>query len=157
MPDSFDSGFDDAFDEFDGELPPGVDEAAVRRMQTVARIFDDLVPIPGTDYRVGLDPALGLVPVVGDALSTGLSLYVVLESARLGVTYTTLLQMLANVAIDTAAGSVPVVGDIFDAIWKVNKRNLELAIEDLTRGAVESLDGLEGFDEDDDAVEIEIE
>lgn len=158
MPDSFDSWIDDSLAGFDGEIPPGVDEAAVKRMQTVARVFDDLVRIPGTDFRVGIDPVLGLVPVVGDALSAGLSLYVVLESARLGVTYTTLLRMLANITIDAAVGSVPVVGDLFDAVWKVNKRNLEMAIEDLTDGAVERLDdGTGDGDGEDGAIEIEIE
>jgi hypothetical protein len=131
-----DSNIDDAFDDgYGGEIPPGVDEAAVERMRTVARVFDDLVRVPGTDFRVGIDPVLGAIPVVGDALSTGLSLYVVLESARLGVSFTTLLRMLANVAIDTVGGSIPVVGALFDTVWKANKRNLELAIEDLVAEA----------------------
>lgn len=129
-----DDSIEDAFDG-DFELPPGVDEAAIERMRTVARIFDDLVRVPGTDFRVGIDPLLGAIPVVGDALSAGLSLYVVLESARLGVSFTTLLRMLANVTLDTALGSIPVVGGVFDAVWKANKRNLELAIEDLTAEA----------------------
>lgn len=124
--DDIESAFDDDF-----EIPPGVDEAAIERMRTVARIFDDLFEIPGTGFRIGLDPVLGAVPVVGDALSAGLSLYIVLESARLGVTFTTLLRMLANVTLDAAVGSIPVVGSVFDAVWKANKRNLELAIEDL--------------------------
>jgi hypothetical protein len=131
-----DSNIDDAFDDsYGGEIPPGVDEAAVERMRTVARVFDDLVRVPGTDFRVGIDPVLGAIPVVGDALSVGLSLYVVLESARLGVSFTTLLRMLANVTIDTVGGSIPVVGALFDTVWKANKRNLELAIEDLVAEA----------------------
>jgi hypothetical protein len=113
------------------ELPPSVDEAAVRRMRLVARGLDELVRVPGTDYRVGLDPLLGVIPGAGDVVAGAVSLYVVAESARLGVSYGTLLRMLANVAVDVAGGSVPYVGVLFDAVWKANEWNVELALEDL--------------------------
>ncbi|SEP24108.1 protein of unknown function [Halogranum amylolyticum] len=130
--DEIEEAFDDSYS---GEIPPGIDEAAVERMRTVARVFDDLVRVPGTEFRIGLDPILGAVPVAGDAVSAGLSLYVVLESARLGVSFSTLLRMLANVTLDAVVGSIPIVGSVFDAVWKANKRNLELALEDLTAEA----------------------
>lgn len=139
-----------SFDDLDPEdLPDSIDSAAVERMQLVAGVLDEAVRIPGTDVRVGLDPLLGVVPGVGDALSGLVSLYVVLESARLGVSYATLLRMLANVAIDVAGGSIPYVGVAFDAFWKANVRNLELALNDL-------LDRVEG-DADGEAVRIEVE
>lgn len=121
--------------EFDFEaaydLPESVDQAAIERMRLVARVFDDLVQIPGTDFSVGLDPLLGAVPAIGDAVSAGVSLYVVLEAANLGVSYTTLLRMLGNVAIDAAGGLIPYAGTAFDAVFRANKRNLELALADL--------------------------
>jgi hypothetical protein len=97
-------------------------------MQFVSRLLDESVRLPGTEFRIGLDPVLGVLPGAGDAVAAGLSLYIVLESARLGVAYTTLLRMLANVALDVAVGSVPVVGVLFDAVWKANVRNVELAL-----------------------------
>jgi hypothetical protein len=140
--------FSSEFDvDFAGELPDTVDEAAIRRMRAVARLFDDCIRIPGTDFRVGIDPVLGALPIAGDVVNAGFSLYIVLESARLGVSYATLLQMLANISIDAAGGSVPIVGGLFDAVWKTNKRNLELALSDLAGGR--EVAG--------DAVEIEIE
>lgn len=42
--------------------------------------------------------------------------------------------MLANVAVDLLVGSIPVLGTLFDASWKANKRNLELAVADLSTG-----------------------
>ncbi|WP_458188463.1 DUF4112 domain-containing protein [Haladaptatus sp. NG-WS-4] len=142
-----------AFDgEFDDELPATVDRRAIERMRTVARLFDDFVRVPGTDFKVGIDPVLGVIPVVGDVISAGLSMYIVLEAARLGVSYTTLVRMIANVAIDVGGGSIPYVGGVIDAVWKANKRNLELVIEDLVEHAPE-----ERFDEEDDAVTIEVE
>ena len=145
----------DPEDSFEGtvDLPSTVDEAAVRRMQFVRRLLDDSVRVPGTDVRVGLDPLLSALPGnVGDVVGAGLSLYIVLESARLGVSFTTLLRMLANVAVDVAVGSVPVVGVLFDAVWKANARNVELALADLA-AADEPLDS----DGDSEAVTIEVE
>ena len=112
------------------DLPDSVDEAAVDRLSTVAHLLDECVRLPG-GFSVGLDPILGSVPVVGDALTTGVSLYVVLEAAYLGVSYTTVVRMLGNVAIDVVGGAVPVVGLLFDALWKTNRRNVELLLDDL--------------------------
>jgi hypothetical protein len=134
------------------ELPDTVDAATIDRLRRVAYVLDELVRVPGTNFRFGADPVLGTLPVVGDVLSAGVSLYVVLESARLGVSYTTLLRMLANVGVDAALGSIPLVGGLFDAVWKVNKRNLGLALADLTDGAVE-LDDLGELDDLDDLSE----
>jgi len=118
---------------FDGELvlPESVDGAAVRRIRFVAHLLDESVRIPGTRFRIGLDPILGVAPVAGDAVSAALSAYVVLESARLGVSYLTLLRMVANVSLDFAVGSIPVIGSLFDAVWKANTRNVELAVDEL--------------------------
>jgi hypothetical protein len=123
-----------ALDAHIDDLPASVDRAAVGRMRFVARALDDSVRIPGTDVRIGLDPLLGLLPVAGDVASGVLSLYVVAESARLGVSYRALVRMLVHIAIDVAGGSIPVVGDLFDAAWKANTRNVALALADLARG-----------------------
>lgn len=120
-----------AFDGYQGELPESLDRGAVRRMQFVANLLDESVRVPGTNYRVGLDPVLGVLPGAGDLLSGALSLYIVIESARLGVTYTTLLRMMANVSVDVVGGSVPVLGTLFDAGFKANKRNVAMAIKEI--------------------------
>jgi hypothetical protein len=125
---------DDALDdEFDTEnLPDHVDQSAVRRMQVVAWALDDAVPVPGTNRKVGIDPLLGVLPVGGDMAAALISLYIVAESARQGVERETLAAMLVNVAIDAGVGSIPALGDLFDAGWKANKRNFELAVDDLS-------------------------
>jgi hypothetical protein len=123
--------------EYDGEIPPGVDEAALHRMEAVAHALDESVRIPGTSARVGLDPILGAVPVAGDLVSGAVSLYIVAESARLGVSRATLLRMIANIAIDVVGGSVPYVGTLFDSFWKANVRNVERALADLAEPSPE--------------------
>ena len=119
--------------QFDGieEVPDSVDEAAVRRMRFVANLLDDSIRVPGTEFRIGIDPILGILPGAGDAVAAAMSVYIVLESARLGVPFLTLLRMMANVTLDFAIGSVPVIGTLFDATWKANRKNVELAVESL--------------------------
>jgi hypothetical protein len=145
---------DDSFDG-DVDLPPTVDEAAIRRMEFVSSLLDESLEIPGTGVKIGLDPVLGAVPGAGDAVAAGISLYLVLESARLGVSLTTLVRMLANVAVDVAVGSVPVVGVLFDALWKANVKNLELALEDLAAAA--EADSVDAPDDDGDAEAVTID
>ncbi|GCF15027.1 hypothetical protein Harman_29620 [Haloarcula mannanilytica] len=99
---------------------------ALGRVRTIAHLLDESVRVPGTGFRVGLDPLLGLVPFVGDVLAALCSLYIVAEAARLGVRKRTLVRMLFNVALDTLVGSVPFVGDFFDAYWKANVKNAKL-------------------------------
>jgi hypothetical protein len=146
--------FDSRFDvDYGGELPDGVDEAALERMETVAYVLDESVRVPGLGVRIGIDPALGTLPLAGDLVSAAFSLYIVAESAYLGVSFTTLLEMLANITIDVAGGSIPYVGPVFDAIWKANKRNAALALEDLADVVeTEGSDGVTG-----DGVEIPVE
>ncbi|KOX93756.1 hypothetical protein AMS69_07490 [Haloarcula rubripromontorii] len=100
--------------------------AALGRIRTVAHILDESVRIPGTRFRVGLDPILGLLPIAGDVAMALCSLYIVAEAVRLGVPKRTVVRLLANIAVDATVGSVPVVGDLFDAYWKANVRNAEL-------------------------------
>lgn len=121
-----------AFDGIDPEeLPDSVDQAAVRRIRRVAYFLDESIPVPGTGYRIGVDPILSAIPGVGDAVSAAISLYIVAESARLGVSFTTLVRMLGAVALDAVGGMLPVVGPVFDALVKANKWNVELVLEEL--------------------------
>lgn len=114
----------------DGERPQrAVDDEqqrALRRLDRVARLLDSCVRVPFTPLRFGIDGAVGLVPVVGDAAAAALSLYPVVEARRLGFRAPTILRMLGNVALDAVVGAIPVVGDLFDFGFKANQRNVEL-------------------------------
>ena len=101
-------------------------DAARRRLAQLAWLLDNSIPLPGTRFRIGLDPLLGLVPGLGDLLGVLLSSYIVREAARLGAPPSVLTRMAFNVALEGLVGLVPVVGDVFDAAWKANQRNLVL-------------------------------
>lgn len=102
------------------------DEARLKRVRLLSRLLDEQFRIPGTTQRIGLDGLLGLIPGVGDAAGALLSAYILYEAIRLGAPKTVLLRMVANIGIDTVVGAIPVVGDIFDIVWKANKKNAAL-------------------------------
>jgi hypothetical protein len=98
-----------------------------RRVEHVVHLLDSAVRVPGTKFRVGLDPVLGLVlPGVGDAVGGFVSLGVMFLAVQYRVPAPIIGRMVVNVAVDSAIGSIPVVGDVFDFGWKANERNFEL-------------------------------
>jgi hypothetical protein len=97
-----------------------------RRVRVLARLLDNAITIPGTRWKIGLDPVIGLIPGIGDMVGAVLSGYIVLEAVRAEVPTFTLARMLVNVGIDTLLGAVPAVGDVFDAAWKSNMMNVAL-------------------------------
>jgi hypothetical protein len=102
------------------------DRREVEHARLLARVLDDAIPIPGTSYRIGLDPLLGLVPGVGDLLGAVLSTWILVVASRLGAPPTVIARMGLNLALDALVGLVPVAGDLFDVGWKANARNLRL-------------------------------
>jgi hypothetical protein len=99
---------------------------ALERVRRLARLLDESIPIPGTSFRIGLDPLLGLIPGLGDVATAVAAAWVVVVAARLGAPPSVLVRLLANVALDAAGGSIPIVGDLFDAGFKANVRNVRV-------------------------------
>ena len=94
--------------------------------RAIARVLDDAIRIPGTSFRIGLDPIIGLVPGLGDLVGGAVSAYYLIVAARLGAPPSVLVRMLANLGVDTLVGAIPALGDLFDAAWRANSRNLAL-------------------------------
>lgn len=100
--------------------------AAERRIERVTHALDELVGIPGTPVRVGLDPIVGLIPVVGDAVAAVVGVWVIGEAARFGIPRVVLARMAVNLVIDLVIGAVPILGDLYDVAFRSNSRNLAL-------------------------------
>ena len=98
----------------------------ISKLRRISRLLDSAITIPGTKISFGLDPILGMLPGGGDALTGGISAYIVVEAAKMGVSRDILWKMVGNILIDSFAGTIPVVGDLFDVGWKANVKNLEL-------------------------------
>jgi Domain of unknown function (DUF4112) len=95
-------------------------------LRRLSYLLDNAIPIPGTNYRLGLDPLLGLIPGGGDTVGALLSVYIVARSASLGLPADTLRRMVFNIIVELLAGTIPVLGDIFDVTWRSNVRNMKL-------------------------------
>jgi len=95
-------------------------------LEQLSRWMDGLFRVPGTSWRFGLDAIVGLVPGVGDTMTTLVSFYVLAAGVRYRVPKVTLLRMAANVGVDYVLGAVPFLGDLFDFAWKSNQKNVEL-------------------------------
>lgn len=113
---------------------PGPERAssALSRARRITRVMDDLVRIPGTRRRIGVDPLLGFVPGFGDWVALVISLDLVFSAARMGAGAAVLVRMAGNLVLDAIVGMVPLLGDVFDFGWKANRRNLAL-LEALAR------------------------
>jgi hypothetical protein len=106
-------------------LTPG-QQQRVELLRRVARTLDSAVPVPGTSFRFGLDPILGLIPGVGDLVSPLFTLGILFQARDLGIPRVVQLRMIFNVAIDVLTGFIPLIGDLFDFAWKANNRNMAL-------------------------------
>jgi hypothetical protein len=115
------------FERMARQLPIGRDPASVRqRLEAMEMLLERAFTVPGTNYRVGLDAVVGLVPVLGDLITTAMGAWLVWEARNLGMSKFHLLRMGGNVAVDTLIGAVPVIGDAFDFVFRSNTRNIKI-------------------------------
>jgi hypothetical protein len=108
-------------------------DAALDRLERLSTLLDTALVIPGINLRFGADAIVGLVPGIGDVVTTGLAAWIVLEAHRLGVPKHKLARMVGNLAVDGVVGAVPVVGDLFDVAFKANRRNMAIIREHFGR------------------------
>jgi len=101
-------------------------EQRLARLEGLAKLLDVAFIIPGTNVRYGIDGLIGLVPVIGDVITTAISLWMIREARALGAPMHLITRMLGNVALDGVVGLVPVAGDAFDVMWRANVRNMRL-------------------------------
>ena len=99
---------------------------AERRIAFMTRIFDELIEVPGTGRRFGIDPIIGLIPVIGDIAGGIAAFWIVGEAARFKIPAIVLARMILNAGLDMLIGAIPFVGDVFDFFSKANERNLAL-------------------------------
>ena len=90
------------------------------------KLMDGVFVVPGTNFRLGLDAVIGLVPVAGDMLSALISSYLIWEARRLGAPRWLIARMVANTFLDTTLGAVPLLGDAFDVMFRANMKNMAL-------------------------------
>ena len=101
------------------------DENTIAHIKSLSRLLDTKFQGPfGTRY--GLDALVGLIPGVGDFITSAFSLYIIAQAAALGVSSATLIRMAINVIFENVIDMIPFVGNLFDFYWKANRKNMEL-------------------------------
>lgn len=95
-------------------------------VERVSRLMDSKFTIPGTRFKFGLDPILGLLPFVGEASTFAISGTLVLYMVKHGASGKVVVLMILNILLDTIIGGIPVIGNIFDFFYKANNRNVRL-------------------------------
>jgi hypothetical protein len=92
----------------------------------LALIMDNILRLPGTQFRFGLDPLMGLIPGIGDTGSTIISAMALIAAARRGLPKILLARMSLNILINEVVGIIPIAGDAFSFWFKSNARNYDL-------------------------------
>ncbi len=105
---------------------PMTREQRFARIEALSKLLDVAFILPGTNIRYGIDGLIGLVPIVGDLLTTAISLWIVREARALGAPKHVVARMLGNVALDGVVGLVPFAGDAFDVMFRANMRNMRI-------------------------------
>jgi hypothetical protein len=101
-------------------------EALEPLFKWLALVMDDFFRVPGTKFRIGLDPLIGLLPGLGDTSSALVSAFALIRAARFGIPKIALARMSLNILINELVGIVPVVGDAFSFWFKSNARNYQI-------------------------------
>ena len=100
--------------------------ATLGRIRKWSRLMDTAFRIPGTPFRIGWDPIIGLIPGLGDLIDTAFSAYLLFLASQFGLPKNVLGWMVFNIGLEAIVGSIPLIGDVFDAFYKSNIRNLAL-------------------------------
>lgn len=95
-------------------------------IEKLAVWLDTKYVLPGTNWRFGFDSIIGLVPGVGDAVTTLLGAYIIVRARELGAPPHLQAAMVGNLLIDTLVGAVPLLGDAFDFAFRSNAKNVQL-------------------------------
>ncbi len=106
--------------------PDSINRETLERLNRLSNLMDKAFTIPGTHIRFGVDSIVGLIPVVGDTLSAGVSGYIYSFAKRAGVPWHQRMRMVWNIFIDWLIGLVPFFGDIFDVAFKANSKNVDI-------------------------------
>lgn len=114
-------------------LPPIRDRADTTDIEHLSRLLDSQFAIPGTNIRFGLDSIIGLIPGIGDAVTTAMGGYIIYRAHQLGAPKHLLAAMIINLAIDGVVGAVPIFGDIFDFAFRANLKNTRMLLRHLER------------------------
>lgn len=98
----------------------------LRLVEKVSNAMDTSLRIPGTKFKFGMDPIIGLIPFAGEIATFSISAGLVMTMARHGASRKVVILMVINTLIDVILGSIPIIGNVFDFFYKSNTKNINL-------------------------------
>lgn len=110
------------------------ESSRLKWIENIASLMDDKFLLPGTKFRFGLDPILGLIPFIGELSTFVISAGLLLTIAKHGASRKVIILMMLNVMLDSIIGSIPLIGNIFDFAYRANRRNVTLLKKHYTEG-----------------------
>ncbi|MBI4402197.1 MAG: DUF4112 domain-containing protein [Nitrospirae bacterium] len=108
--------------------------AKERQAERFAHLLDDAFRLGNTGFRFGLDPLVGLVPVIGDALATASGAIILVIARQLRVPVIVLIRMAYNLLLNGLLGAVPFFGDAYSFWFKSHAKNAALLVRAVARG-----------------------
>lgn len=105
------------YDDWDGVL---------KGFAALSVLLDNKFKLPFIPARFGLDAMLGLVPVLGDAITAFMGLYALVVARREKVSLWSQVAMVWNILLDFVLGAIPFVGDLFDWAFQAHAKNLDI-------------------------------
>ena len=84
--------------------------------------------------RLGADPVLGLIPVVGDAIAVLVGTEILLIARQLQVPWKTIAHMAYNQLKNGLIGAFPLIGDVYSFRFKSHAANTALLLRAVKRG-----------------------
>lgn len=101
-----------------GELDPFIKLASC--------LLDTIFHVPGTRIRFGIEPIIGLIPILGDQTTALMSAALLYRSVAHRIPKIAMIRMALNILVNAVIGMVPVVGDLFVLWYKPNIRNYKI-------------------------------
>lgn len=96
------------------------------KLRNLSNLWDQAFGIPGTQWRVGVESLIGLLPIGGDWIGLVMSSYILFHAVKFNLPRSVMVRMVLNVLIDAIVGAIPILGDLFDTTWKANTKNVTL-------------------------------
>merc|ERR1711879_6288 len=119
--------------------------ASYHSIHFFAWVLDVVIKCPCCccSFGIGIDPLLGLIPVIGDFIGLILALVLVLMCIPLGISAYDFVWMMIHVIVDFLVGEIIIVGDIIDFFYQCNEFNLQILEQSLIRRAEAKLHEME--------------
>ncbi len=104
-----------------------------RRIEAMEKLLEGIFVIPGTNFRIGLDVILDVIPVGGSMVAAAMGAWMAWEARNLGMPKSAIVRMAGNIGFDALLGAIPWIGAVPDLFFRSNSRNLKIVKAHLDR------------------------